>query len=52
MESCNIEGIEKISTKFFIIHNADGSFETDIADMYELSSRYNFVFYEVHDWWI
>ena len=40
-----IEGIEKISTKFFIIHNADGSFETDIiADMYELSSRYNFVF--------
>ncbi len=40
-----IEGIKLINTKFFIIHNADGSFETDIiSQMYELSSSYNFVF--------
>tara|TARA_B100000787_G_C16182103_1_gene292457 strand:- start:124 stop:792 length:669 start_codon:yes stop_codon:yes gene_type:complete len=40
-----IEGIENITTKFFIIHNADGSFETSkIKEMYDLSTIYDFVF--------
>ena len=40
-----IDGIEHITTKFFIIHNADGSFEVNkIREMYNLSKTYDFVF--------
>ena len=40
-----IEGILHVKTKFFIIHNADGSFEVSkIAEMYDLSKSYDFVF--------
>tara|TARA_B100001059_G_C17778607_1_gene552747 strand:+ start:834 stop:1511 length:678 start_codon:yes stop_codon:yes gene_type:complete len=39
------EGILHVKTKFFIIHNADGSFEVSkIAEMYDLSKSYDFVF--------
>tara|TARA_B100001063_G_C16605884_1_gene473203 strand:- start:113 stop:793 length:681 start_codon:yes stop_codon:yes gene_type:complete len=38
-------GIDNIHTKFFIIHNADGSFEVEIIQkMYDLSHQFNFVF--------
>jgi hypothetical protein len=38
-------GIDNIHTKFFIIHNADGSFEVEIIKkMYDLSKKFNFVF--------
>ena len=40
-----IEGINNIDTKFFIIHNADGSFEVNkINEMYNLSKNYDFIF--------
>ena len=40
-----IEGINIINTKFFIIHNADGSFEVNkIKEMYNLSKNYDFIF--------
>ncbi len=40
-----IEGINNIYTKFFIIHNADGSFEVNkIKEMYNSSKHYDFIF--------
>tara|TARA_B100000768_G_scaffold47042_1_gene45847 strand:- start:471 stop:1151 length:681 start_codon:yes stop_codon:yes gene_type:complete len=40
-----IEGIDHITTSFFIIHNADGSFEANkIGEMYNLSKTYDFIF--------
>ena len=43
--SALIEGIKNINTKYFIIHNADGSFEVSkIKEMYDLSYSYDFVF--------
>ena len=43
--SALIEGIKYINTKYFIIHNADGSFEVSkIKEMYDLTYSYDFVF--------
>ena len=43
--SALIDGINNITTNFFIIHNADGSFEVNkIREMYDLSTTYDFVF--------
>lgn len=40
-----IEGIKKITTKYFIIHNADGSFEVSkILEMYKLTRNFDFIF--------
>ena len=43
--SALIEGIKNIKTKFFVIHNADGSFEINkIKEMYDLTNKFDFVF--------
>ncbi len=43
--SALIEGIKNINTKFFVIHNADGSFEVcKIKEMYDLTKNYDFIF--------